>query len=83
LGVLAVGTVLAGCSAGSNSGPSYKDGVNFAQGEIQKGNPLIGNAQAECAALAAQGSVPDVDNRDQWVAGCEAALANQTFIGGS
>ncbi len=83
LGVLAMGTVLAGCSVSGNSGPSYRDGEAFAQGQIQQGNPLIGDAKAECNFLAGTGSIPDIDNRDQWLAGCEAALANQTFIGGS
>lgn len=80
--VLAVGTVLAGCSSvGITS--SYRDGEAFAQGEIQQGNPLIGDPQAECASLVGLGSVPSVDDQGQWVAGCQAAMANQTFVGGS
>ena len=79
---LAVGTALAGCSAAGTSS-SYRDGQAFAQGEIQQGNPLIGNPQDECASLAGLGSVPSIDDQGQWLAGCQAAMANQTFIGGS
>ncbi len=81
--VLAVGTVLAGCSSVHNPGASYRDGQAFAQGEIAQGNPLIGNPQVECDSLAGLGSVPSIDDKDQWLAGCEAVMANQTFIGGS
>ena len=83
LGLVAIGIVVAGCSSVTNSGPSYRDGEQFAQGEIEQGNPLAGNPQDECMSLVAQGSVPAIDDQSQWVAGCEAAMANQHFIGGS
>jgi hypothetical protein len=83
LGVVAVGTLVAGCSAVTNSGPSYRDGEAFAQGEVQQGNPLVGDPKDECMTLVAQGSVPAIDDQTQWVAGCEAALANQHFFGGT
>ena len=83
MSVLAVGTLLAGCSQVSGLGRSYKDGQGFAQGEIQKGNPLIGDPKTECNSLTSVGAVPDRDDRNQWLAGCEAVMATQTFVGGS
>jgi hypothetical protein len=50
---------------------------------VQQGNPLVGDPKDECMTLVAQGSVPAIDDQTQWVAGCEAALANQHFFGGS
>ncbi len=81
--LLAIGTVLSGCSSITNSGPSFRDGEAFAQGEIQQGNPLLVNPKDECDSLVANGSVPGIDNQGQWEAGCEAALANAQFVGGS
>jgi hypothetical protein len=84
LSALAVGMVLAGCSSvASNGGFSFRDGENFAQAEIQQGNPLVGDPQVECQTLEQQGSIPDRDDKGQWLAGCQAALANASFIGGS
>jgi hypothetical protein len=81
--LLAIGTVLSGCSSGSSSGPSFRDGEAFAQGQIQQGNPLLVNPKAECDSLVSAGSVPPIDDQGQWEAGCEAALANAHFVGGS
>ena len=64
-------------------GFSYRDGEAFAQSQIQQGNPLLVNAKAECDSLVADGSVPNNDDKGQWEAGCEAALANADFVGGS
>ena len=81
--LLAIGIVLSGCSSISSSGPSFRDGEQFAQGQIQQGNPLLVNPKAECDSLVSAGSVPNIDDQGQWEAGCEAALANAHFIGGS
>jgi hypothetical protein len=80
LGALTVGILAAGCSSLSNPGVSFKDGKAFAQGQIQQGTPLVADAKTACAVLAAQGSVPNLDDQGQWEAGCEAGLANATFM---
>ena len=80
LGALTVGILVAGCSVVSNPGVSFRDGKAFAQGQIQQGTPLVANAQTACQVLAAEGGVPNLDDKGQWEAGCEAGLANATFM---
>ncbi len=80
---IGIGTVLSACPSGSRTGASFRDGEEFAQSQIQQGNPLLVNAKVECDSLVADGSVPSIDDQGQWEAGCEAALANAHFVGGS
>lgn len=80
LGVVTVGTVLAGCAVASNPGVSYKDGEQYAQGQVQQGNPIVGNAQTACSVFAADGQVPNLDDKGTWEKGCQAGLANATFL---
>ena len=76
-----IGAVLSGCPSGLSSGSSFRDGEAFAQGQVQQGNPLLVNPKTECDSLVSDGSVPSIDDQGQWEAGCEAALANATFVG--
>jgi len=80
--LLAIGAVLSGCSSGSTTF-SFRDGQQFAQSEIQQGNPLLVNPKTECDSLVSAGSVPGIDDQGQWEAGCEAAMANAQFVTGS